>query len=43
MQENINALEEVHLHRQNMFEGPQLRIVALEEANADLRNRMRQQ
>ena len=42
MQERMVALEQIETQHINRVEGLQLRIVALEEANADLRTRMRE-
>jgi hypothetical protein len=42
MQERMVALEQIETQHINRAEGRQLRIVALEEANADLRTRMRE-
>ena len=40
MQERIVGLEGLHLHHNKQIEGLQLRIVALEQANADLQLRI---
>ena len=42
MQERMVALEQIETQHINRAEGLQLRIVALEEANADLWARMRE-
>ena len=41
MQQRIVGLERLHLHHNTQIEGLQLRVDALEAANADLQNLLR--